>query len=119
MCNTCMHYARQGRAGSFETDFGHRCNHVDTVKVDCLQDAYREGAGGILELLLQRVYMICIHVRVTKHMYQLACSQPAHLRNAIKPSPHTDNDAPPNWSMHGSGDATQAGSMKSRLQKGV
>ena len=50
-----------------------------------MQDAHRKGAGGVLELLLQRVYMIGIDVRIAKHMYQLAWSQLAHLLSGVQP----------------------------------
>jgi len=43
--------------------------------------AHRKGAGVILELLLEWIYMVSVHMRIAKHMYQLPWSQVAHLEN--------------------------------------
>lgn len=41
---------------------------------------HREGTRRVLELLLQRLHMVGVHVRIAQHMHELARRQAAHIR---------------------------------------
>jgi hypothetical protein len=42
-------------------------------------ETHREVARCVLELLLQRVHMVCVHMGVAHHVHKLAWLQPANL----------------------------------------
>ena len=52
----------------------------DCVSIQVLHNTmYREGEWLLLELLLQRLHMVCVHVRVAHHKHQLCGPQSRHL----------------------------------------
>lgn len=52
---------------------------LDPVISRASKNAYREGAGVVLQLFLQWLDVVGIHMRIAKHVHQLPWPQIAHL----------------------------------------